>query len=401
MRIGRTLPPAAAPIYLKDVISGLKGLVRGQRELTRFETEIKDYFCVKHCFLVSSGKAALTCILLALKDLHPDRDEVLIPAFTCYSVPSAIVRAGLKVRLCDIDSGTLDFDHEQLPELLSRSVLAVMPTHLFGLPADVQRTRVACKDPEITIIEDAAQAMGGECKGGKCGTLGDVAFFSLGRGKAISTFEGGIILTSRDDIAESLRIMVDDLPACDFPALATLVLKALLLALFLHPSIFWLPKAIPSLKLGQTTYDPQFEMRRMSTFQAGLATDWIKRLAQLIKARLIRIGYWVHFVKNGRLRHYCSARVTTPNLIRFPVAVNGNGLRSAILAGSEAMGFGMMPAYPGSIAAIEDLKASFSTCSFAKAKELAEQLVTLPVHPFVKEEDVLRTSRFLERAFRR
>jgi dTDP-4-amino-4,6-dideoxygalactose transaminase len=121
MRIGRTLPPAAAPIYWRDIVSGLKSLLRRQAELDRFQSELKEFFGMKHCLLVSSGKAALTVILQALKEMHPDRDEVLIPAFTCYSVPSSIVRAGLKVRLCDIDPNTLDFDFQELKKILKFS----------------------------------------------------------------------------------------------------------------------------------------------------------------------------------------------------------------------------------------------------------------------------------------
>ena len=96
MRIGRTIPPASAPIYWRDMFNGIKGIFRGKKELSRFQDELKEYFGMKHCFLVSSGKASLTLILQALRKMFPDRDEVLIPAYTCYSVPSAIVRAGLK-----------------------------------------------------------------------------------------------------------------------------------------------------------------------------------------------------------------------------------------------------------------------------------------------------------------
>ena len=120
MRIGRTLPPAAAPIYPHDILSGIKALFNGHRELERFEAELKDYCGMRHCFLLSSGKAALTFILEALREIRPERDEVLIPAFTCYSVPSAIVRAGLRVRLCDINPETLDFDFDQLGTILSQ-----------------------------------------------------------------------------------------------------------------------------------------------------------------------------------------------------------------------------------------------------------------------------------------
>src|SRR5204862_4995012 len=119
MHIGRTLPPAATPIGIREIISGVCGIFRGQRELDRFESELKEHFGVKHCFLVSSGKAALTLILLALKELSLDRDEVLIPAFTCYSVPSSVVRAGLRIRLCDLRPDSLDFDFDQLSTLLS------------------------------------------------------------------------------------------------------------------------------------------------------------------------------------------------------------------------------------------------------------------------------------------
>ena len=172
MRIGRTLPPAAAPIYPGDILSGIQGLFNGHRELGRFETELKDYFQVKHCFLLSSGKATLSLILQALRDIQPERDEVLIPAFTCYSVPSAIIRSGLRIKLCDINPDTLDFDYDQLSRLLSQSspakaslepnkpnqpnkhnepkqpnkpmsrLLCIIPTHLFGIPSDIGRIHI-------------------------------------------------------------------------------------------------------------------------------------------------------------------------------------------------------------------------------------------------------------------
>src|SRR2546428_640550 len=146
MRIGRTLPPAATPIGFREIISGIWGIFLGQKELDRFQSELKEHFGVKHCFLVSSGKAALTLILLA-----------------------------------------------------------VIPAHLFGFPSDVPRLRKLMRDPRITIVEDAAQAMGETWEGRKLGTLGDVSFFSLGRGKAFSSVEGGVIITDRDDIAEVLN----------------------------------------------------------------------------------------------------------------------------------------------------------------------------------------------------
>ena len=192
MRIGRTLPPAAAPLNWENIFWGLKEVLGNHCENGRFEKELKEYFSSRYCFLVSSGKAALTLILQALHDRHPDRDRVLIPAYTCYSVPSAITRAGLKIKLCDVEPGTFDFNFNQLRKLLEdEKVLCVVPTHLYGMPADIEKLHWALQGREIFIVEDAAQAMGAEWQGKKLGTLGDVGFFSLGRGKALSTVEGG------------------------------------------------------------------------------------------------------------------------------------------------------------------------------------------------------------------
>src|SRR6185369_941791 len=96
IHIGRTLSPAAAPLHFRDIVSGVVGLFGGVKAVNRFEDELKEFYHVRHSFAVSSGKAALVLILQALKELSTDRDEVLIPAYTCYSVPSAIVRAGLR-----------------------------------------------------------------------------------------------------------------------------------------------------------------------------------------------------------------------------------------------------------------------------------------------------------------
>ena len=144
--------------------------------------EVRDYFNVKHVFLVSSGKAALTVILNALKSLSPERDEVLIPAYTCFSVPSAIKKAGLKVALCDIDTKTFDFQQGLLKKAINKKTLCVMPNHLLA-SLGCERNNRCLQGKRYFVLEDAAQAMGGEVNRDKIGTIGDAGFFSLGRGK--------------------------------------------------------------------------------------------------------------------------------------------------------------------------------------------------------------------------
>ncbi len=113
MKIRRHLAPTAAPLSWGDFLLALVSLMRGPRVRAQIESEIRRYFGVEHVFLLSSGKAALTTIIRALMATSSQR-KVVIPAYTCFSVPSAIVRAGGQVVLCDVDPHTLDFNFDHL-----------------------------------------------------------------------------------------------------------------------------------------------------------------------------------------------------------------------------------------------------------------------------------------------
>lgn len=392
MRIGRTLPPAASPIYIPDIINGIKGIFHGQKELERFNSELKDYYGVKHCFLVSSGKAALTLILKALHKLHPERDEVLIPAFICYSVPSAIARAGLKIRLCDVDPDTLDYNFVELGKILSEKssnsrILAVIPAHLFGLPAAVGRVRKLAADSGVIIVEDAAQVLGSTWQDKKLGTLGDASFFSLGRGKALSTVEGGIIITNRDDIGENILNQQEDIPGYDILELVKLIFKALLLIVFQRPLFFWFPKSLPFLKVGDTFYDPDFKIRKMTGFQAGLAKDWKEKLEKFKNNRRENSMPLASITELSSIQGYCLKNGHFPDMLRFPVKIEDTGKWQKTLKLSEKAGLGIMFTYPGAVNGIKDLREAFQGQSFPIAEKLPRQLLTLPVHLYVSSED--------------
>jgi dTDP-4-amino-4,6-dideoxygalactose transaminase len=398
MRIGRTLPPAAAPIGMGSIVSGFAGLLGGRQELDRFQRELKEHFGVKHCFLVSSGQAAFTLILRALKALSPEREEVLIPAFTCYSVPASIVRAGLRIRLCDMRPDRLDFDFAQLSGIPTAKVLAAVPTHLFGLPADVAGLRKVLRDPGVAIVEDAAQAMGEAGEGGKLGTLGDVGFFSLGRGKALSCVEGGVILTNRDDIAEGLSGILPRLPRYGLTSLLALILQAAALMLLLRPWLFWLPRSLPFLKLGETLFDPHVPLRRMSSFQAGLARNWRNKLEEMRQVRSRNVTRWIAALDAAGQSRAPVLNGRSLALPRLPLSIREPKARESLLRESAGRGLGIMPAYPTSIAAIPELTGTFGNAAFPVADRCARELVTLPTHAYLTEDDVCRLGRLVSRA---
>jgi len=399
MRIGRTLPPASAPIYFKDIVSGLKGFIRGSKEIHRFESELKTHYNVKHCFLLSSGKAALTIILKALHEQYPERDEVLIPAYTCYSVPSAIVKAGLKVKLCDINPQTLDFNFYQLKKILSQSnttnnknsILAIIPTHLFGLPADVGMVKKMKMDDEISIIEDAAQAMGGTLKGKMLGTIGNTGFFSLGRGKALSTVEGGIILTNNQRIADNINKQMLSIPAYSIFEIIKLIVVSIALAIFIHPTFYWFPKLFSSLKLGQTFFETEFRLKKMSSFQAGLSKNWELKLKEMMSTRLKKVsGFNITFQKKINLSPSMIFHNKKQALLRFPIKICDDSKLYRVLFRSEKQGLGIMRTYPDSINNIKELQGYFVNKTYPKAALLSRHLLTLPVHHFVSPSEIIK-----------
>ena len=401
IRIGRCLPPAVAPLTAKDIFSGLAGAWRGEPEINRLRCELNDFFGVSHSFLVSSGKAALTAVLQALKEISPGRDEVLIPAFTCYSVPSAIVRAGLKIRLCDLAPGTFDFDYERLSEIVSAHVdhiLCVVPVHLFGFPADLDHLRKIIRDKPVFIVEDAAQAMGGESNGKKLGTLGDVGLFSLGRGKALSTVEGGVIITKREDIAMYLEKSVHAMRDYTVSELVALLVYSFALFVLSRPSLFWLPKSLPFVGIGETVYDPRFKMRKMTAFQAGLAREWEGKLLYYKKVRAVNVRFLLKSLDSIGLKPEWANRGPLPDLIRFPWKAESVRQRKSILHKSETTGLGIARTYPDSVDRIRELDSLFVFHDFPVAKENVEKLLTLPVHPFVTVKDTDKCAAILARA---
>ena len=426
MRIGRTLPPAATPIDVGAIASGLCGLFRGQQELDRFELELKEYFGVRHCFLVSSGKAALTLILHALKELSPDRDEVLLPAFTCFSVPSSVVRAGLRIRLCDQQPDNFDFAFAQLNALFGtppaqavvngashrpvqadeaaagsrkalKRILAVVPTHLFGYPADVAKLRELIRDPGVSFVEDAAQAMGETRAERKVGTLGDVSFFSLARGKAFSVVEGGVILTDRNDLAEALNRLTDKLPRYGLLPRLKLIFMATALMLLMHPWLFWIPRSIPFLRLGETLFETDFPILKLSSFQAGLTRNWQQKLEKLREIRKRKVNRWIDILEAGGNDGSDLAGSRSLGLLRLPLRVSDEKKRAALLRESARMGLGIMPVYPTSIDAIPELRGMIKGGQFPVAESYARELVTLPTHGYLTENDVTELSRLISR----
>jgi len=391
MKIKRTIPPTAAPVDLMSILHGFAGFFLGKHYIKKVESEIKSYFGVKHVFLVSSGKAGLTLILKALKSLHPERNQVLIPAYTCFSVPSAIIKAGLEVSLCDIDLSTLDFDYNLLEKSVNNKTLCVLATHLFGIPSDMERIQNICKDRDIPVVEDAAQAMGGAYKDRLLGTIGDVGFFSLGRGKNITCGSGGIIITNNDRIAGAIEKVYSTIQSPSLLEETIELCKVIAMACFIRPSLYWLPSGLPFLKLGETIFYSEFPMKKMSAMRAGLLRRWEKQLKESNRIRMENSIYF-YSTLTSTLTLYNGKSIP---FLRFPVICSDKARREQLYSLSKKEGLGIAKMYPTPINEIQELKNQSWDNEFPAAKSVADRLLTIPTHAFITKRDKQKIVEFI------
>jgi len=382
MKIRRTVPPTAAPIKTIDLAHGIVGFFSGGKKYReKLEGEIKEYFGVRRVWCVSSGKAALTLILSALRELSK-RKRVVIPAYTCFSVPSAIVKAGLEVALCDIDPATLDFDPRSLEMSVDEETLCVIPNHLFGVPSNMDLIARLCRERGAYLVEDAAQAMGGMYKGKKLGTIGDAGFFSLGRGKNITCGSGGLIVTNSSEIAPAIERLCSELETPGFLETAKEFLQLLFMVVFIRPIFYWFPEGLPFLKLGETLFYRQFPVEKLSEMKAGCLWNWPKRLETANRVRSVTAGYFrehLPFKKFSIQPAIC--------YLRLPLILDSRETRDRVYLYSRAKGLGLSRMYPTAVNEIEEIKGMFDGESYPGAKEVAERLVTLPTHHLMTERD--------------
>jgi dTDP-4-amino-4,6-dideoxygalactose transaminase len=380
MRIGRTVPPAAAPLCAADLWHGLAGMFARGHSLHSLEDEIRRHFGVRHVFLVSSGTAALTLTLMALRSLS-QRTAVLIPAYTCPSVPAAVVKAGLRPVLCDIDPSTFDFDHALLEQALSAETLCVVAHHLFGIPSDIERIRALCAARDTFVVEDAAQAMGAEADGRALGTLGDVGIFSLGRGKNITCGSGGVIVTRSDQIAGAIDRRYRQIGVPTPAEVVKDLVQLALMAVFIRPRLYWIPAGLPFLRLGETIYPREISLRRLSGMKAGLLRNWRSRLARSNRLRAESAIYFSQRL-SVPLRHGASHPY-----LRLPIVVASAEERERIRALSQERGLGLSIAYPTTVNEIPEIRNAFDGQRFPSAQSVAERLLTIPTHHWLRERD--------------
>jgi len=394
----RFVPPAGTPIAIRQLFRALgHSLHRNGSDETQVQ-QLASHFHVRHVLSASSGRTALSCILRALHRLRPKRDVVAIPAYTCFSVPASIVRAGLMIYPVDIESNTMALDPAQVMAMPSERLLCLITCNLFGIVDDVKRFQEIARARGAYLVDDAAQALGAVRGESLAGTGGDVGLYSLGRGKALSTGEGGIIVSNNDEIASSIRTEIDALPRPSIGHEARLFLELLAYSLFVNPRLYWIPNSLPFLNLGVTEFNPDFSACRLANLSRSLLPVLMERLEETNRCRLLNAERLVKTIAG------CSNFSTLkpepgslPTYIRFPVMARDESSRDRAVARLRAAGIGASGFYPTAICDIPGIGRHMALQEFhqPRAEGLARRLLTLPTHHLVTGEDLERIAAIL------
>ncbi len=171
-----------------------------------FETEVAAYLGVKHAIGVNSGTDALLIGLRAL-GVGPG-EEVITTPFTFFATAEAISLVGATPVFVDIDPRTYNLDPDLVEEKINPRTRAILPVHLFGQAAEMDAIQALADKYGLKVLEDVAQAMGGEYKGWKLGTFGQAAAFSFFPSKNLGAFgDAGLLTTDDDRVAETARML--------------------------------------------------------------------------------------------------------------------------------------------------------------------------------------------------
>jgi dTDP-4-amino-4,6-dideoxygalactose transaminase len=190
----------------KDAVVGVldSGMVADGDVVRSFEADFADYCGTTHGIATSNGTTALHAALEAL-DIG-EGDTVLTTPFSFIATANTIQLTGAEPVFADIDLETYNLDPEAAEEVARKhDVDAIMTVHLYGLASDLDPLVELADNLDVPLIEDAAQAHGAEYNGTRVGSFGDVACFSFYPTKNMTTGEGGMITTDRDDVAERAR----------------------------------------------------------------------------------------------------------------------------------------------------------------------------------------------------
>lgn len=348
---------------INEVTAVLKSAELAQGKwVEEFENSFAKYCHTKYAVALANGTCALHLALLALGIRQGD--EVITTPFTFIASSNAILYTGAKPVFVDIDPKTFNIDPDKIEQNLTSRTRAILPVHLYGLPADMDKILKIAKRHKLYVLEDAAQAHGAKIGNQMVGSFGDLAAFSFYPTKNMTTGEGGMITTNNFSLAKKIR-----------------KLRNHGMEIRYHHDILGFNFRMTNMAAAIGIH----QLRKLNKFneqRAENAQFLTKQLFQIqeietpfVPANFLHVYHqYTILVKNGkerdRLVEYLR-RNGVATMIYYPIPVHKQKF--------------MLPMYPN--------------LHLKNAETAAERVLSLPIHPAVKKEDLTRIGNIIRRFF--
>ena len=281
---------------IESVAQTIQGehLVAGE-QARRVESWMRNFLGVEHCVAVSSGTAALHLALLA-HGVGPG-DEVVLPAWSFVATANVVELCGAKPVFVDVRSDRPTLDTNAVAEQLTDHTRVVLPVHEFGYGSDLEALKVHTSSKGVSIVEDAACALGSVVNGRPLGSIGDTSCFSFHPRKVATSGEGGALCTNSEVIADTVRNLHNH-----------------------------------GLTLGASSYDvvrPGFNFR-LSDIHAALLIGQLLRLKSILERRRSIAEVYLSEIRNPRVLLPEAGLIPHLNWQTFFVVMNQTGMRDAL-----------------------------------------------------------------------
>lgn len=381
------LPIIGSPLKATEWAKSL-GHINDRASGEHFKLSFSKLCQAKYIYFTNSGISSFYIILKALREKSLKK-EVILPAYTAGSLVVAIIKAGLLPVLCDINLEDFNLENESLFKAMSSNTLAIVCAHMFGIAVnDIENLKEKIP-PGIFLIEDCAQALGSKIKGKPVGNFGDVAFFSFNRGKNIPAYGGGAVITNSDILAEKINTIYKDL-VIDSAIIDkfSAPFKMAAFSLAVNPFIYRMGQRFISY-FKEISPPLDFAVKKNTPFQLELISRSLRRLEELSAKRYHNGLFLINNLEGIKdLILPLIPKGIYPAFNRFPVVFRDLNKKEKVEQRMQAAGIEASPMYLKPLHHLFDL--GYSKEDFPQANYFAEHLLTLPVHPTVRERDLAK-----------
>lgn len=194
-----------------EVLAAVTGILESAHyilgpNVAEFEKKVAAYHGVSEAIGVASGTDALHLAVEALG--IGDGDEVITTPFTFFATAEAVIYTGATPVFVDIDPETMNIDPALIEAKITKNTKAIIPVHIFGHPADMDKVMAIAKKHKLHVIEDCAQSFGADINGKKTGSFGDVGCFSFYPSKNLGAFgDGGMVTLNDPEVVDRIRVL--------------------------------------------------------------------------------------------------------------------------------------------------------------------------------------------------